>query len=294
MAGRFGSVVTAMVTPFAGDGSLDVDGAQRLASWLLENGSEALVVAGTTGEGPTLTGDERERLFRAVVEAASGKGKVICNTGTYDTAHSIEITRTATEAGAHGVLVVTPYYNRPPQRGLIAHFTAVARSTELPVVLYNIPSRTSCLIETDTVLRLAEVENIVGVKDATSDYASVTRLVRESPSGFQVYSGDDSTTFSYVCLGAVGVVAVASHLAGERMRDMIELATAGDVAAARKIHQDLVPLYRGLSVTTNPIPVKAALDIAGRPVGDPRLPLVPATAEERAAIEQGMRDAGVL
>jgi 4-hydroxy-tetrahydrodipicolinate synthase len=295
MSGRFGSVITAMVTPFKDDFSLDLDGAQALAEYLLDHGSDALVVAGTTGEGPTLSHREKEDLFRAVVEAARGRGKVICNTGTYDTADSIELTTLAEKLGSDGVLVVTPYYNRPPQRGLIAHFTAVARSTHLPVILYNIPSRTACLIETDTLLRLAaDVPNIVGVKDATSDFQAAVRIVKESPPDFDLYSGDDASTFSYVCLGGAGVVAVSSHLAGERMREMIERVQSGDVGTARKINEDLVPLYKGTLVTTNPIPVKAALEMLGRPAGPPRLPLVPATSEERTKIEQAMKDAGVI
>jgi 4-hydroxy-tetrahydrodipicolinate synthase len=294
MAGRFGSVITAMVTPFRDDYSLDLEGAQDLARYLLESGSDGLVVAGTTGEGPTLSHDEKDRLFHAVIEAAEGLGTVICNTGTYNTEESIGLTRMAEEAGADAVLVVTPYYNRPPQRGLVAHFTKVADCTELPLMLYNIPSRTCCVIEPDTLLRLAEVENIVAVKDATSDFQAATRIVRESPPDFEVYSGDDASTFSYVCLGGVGVVAVASHLAGERMREMIELADGGDVPAARKIHEDLGPLFKAMGVTTNPIPVKAALEIAGRPAGPPRLPLVPATLEERQAIERAMSEVGVL
>jgi 4-hydroxy-tetrahydrodipicolinate synthase len=294
MAGRFGSVITAMVTPFRDDYTLDLDGAQALAADLLDSGSDALVVAGTTGEAPTLSHREKEDLFRAVVATTEGRGKVICNTGTYNTEESVELTGLAQDCGADAVLVVTPYYNRPPQRGLVAHFTTVADSTDLPVLLYNIPSRTACVIEGDTMLRLAEVENIVGVKDATSDFQTIARIITESPPDFEVYSGDDAATFSYVCLGAVGVVAVASHLAGDRMKDMIELAQAGNVSAARKIHQDLLPLFKGLAVTTNPIPVKAALEIVGRPAGPTRLPLVPASPEEREAIERAMRDAGVI
>ena len=295
MAGRFGAVITAMVTPFKEDFSLDLEGAQSLAQHLLDHGSDGLVVAGTTGEGPTLSHREKEDLFRAVVQVARGRGKVICNTGTYNTEESIDLTKLAKKAGADAALVVTPYYNRPPQRGLIAHFTTVARSTDLPVILYNIPSRTACVIETDTLLRLASgVPNIVGVKDATSDFQAAVRIVKESPPGFDLYSGDDASTFAYVCLGGVGVVAVSSHLAGERMKEMIERIQSGDVATARKVNEDLTPLYRGMSVTTNPIPVKAALDITGRPAGPPRLPLVPATAEERTKIEQSLRDAGVI
>jgi 4-hydroxy-tetrahydrodipicolinate synthase len=294
MAGRFGSVITAMVTPFRDDYSLDLVGAQALTRALLDSGSDGLVVAGTTGESPTLTHDEKRELFRAVVEAAQGQGSVICNTGTYNTEESVELTRLAEESGADAVLTVTPYYNRPPQRGLMAHFTKIARSTELPVILYNIPSRTSCVIEGDTLLRLAEVRNIVGVKDATGDFATISRIVAEAPSGFEVYSGDDAQTFAICCLGGVGVVAVASHLAGDRMKQMIDLIDGGDVPAARKIHHDLVPLFKAMGVTTNPIPVKAALEIAGRPAGPPRLPLVPATPEERLRIEEAMRAVGVL
>ena len=295
MSGRFGSVITAMVTPFRDDFSLNLDGGQSLAEHLLDHGSDALVVAGTTGEGPALSHHEKEELFRAVVEVAKGRGKVICNTGTYNTDESIELTALAEKAGADGVLVVTPYYNRPPQRGLIAHFTGVAGATGLPVILYNIPSRTACLIEADTLLRLArEVGNIVAVKDATADLNTAARIIRDAPDGFEVLSGNDGDTFALVCLGAAGVIAVASHLAGEHMREMVELIAAGDHAAARKINDRLLPLYKGLFVTSNPIPLKAALDMIGQPVGPPRLPLVPATEAEREQIRRSMVDAGIV
>jgi 4-hydroxy-tetrahydrodipicolinate synthase len=294
MAGRFGSVMTAMVTPFRDDDSLDLDGAQSLAVWLLENGSDGLVVAGSTGEASTLTHQEKKDLFRAVVDAARGKGRVICGTGTYDTAETVTLTQDAEEAGADAALVVTPYYNRPPQRGLIAHFTKVADSTELPIILYNIPSRTACLIEAETLLRLAEVDNIVAVKDSTGDFQTASRIIKESPPDFDLYSGDDWATFPLCCMGAAGIVSVASHLVGDRIHEMIELIETGDVPSARKIHDDLMPLFKGLFVTSNPIPVKVALEIAGRPVGAPRLPLVPATPEERGKVEQAMRDAGVI
>jgi 4-hydroxy-tetrahydrodipicolinate synthase len=294
MAGRFGSVITAMATPFRDDYALDLDGAQSLAAWLLENGSDGLVVGGSTGEAPTLTHAEKRDLFRAVVDAARGKGKVICGTGTYDTAETIQLTRDAEEAGADAALVVTPYYNRPPQRGLVAHFTKVADATALPIILYNIPSRTACLIETETLLRLAEVENIVAVKDSTGDFQTASRIIKESPPDFDLYSGDDWATFPLCCMGAAGIVSVAAHLVGDRIREMIELIETGDVPSARKIHDDLMPLFRGLFVTSNPIPLKVALEIAGRPVGPPRLPLVPATGEERSKVEQAMRDSGVI
>jgi len=294
MAGRFGAVVTAMVTPFREDHSLDLDGAGELARHLLDNGSDAVVVAGSTGEAPTLTHEEKAELFRVVVGAAEGRGKVICGTGTYSTAETVALSRAAQEAGADGLLVVAPYYNKPPQRGLIAHFERVAEATDLPIIAYNIPGRTGIRIEHDTLLRLAEVPNIVAVKDSTGDFQGVSRLMEEAPPDFEVYSGDDWATFGYVCLGAVGVVSVASHLVGERIRQMIDLIEGGDHPAARKIHRELSPLFNALFITSNPIPVKTALELVGRPAGPPRLPLVPATPEERQRIERALVDAGLL
>ncbi len=294
MAARFGSVITAMATPFTQELALDLDRAQELATWLFDHGSDALVIAGSTGEASTLSDAEKRDLWRATVEAAGGRGPVIAGTGTYDTAHSIELTRAAEEAGVDAVLVVTPYYNRPPQRGLIAHFTAVAGATALPVIVYNIPSRTACLVEADTLLRLArDVPNIVAVKDATADFATATRILAEAPDGFELYSGDDWATFSFCCLGGVGVISVASHLAGDEIGRMVRLVGEGDVAGARVIHERLMPLFKGLFVASNPIPLKAAMEMAGWPVGPPRLPLVPATEDERARIRQAMADAGI-
>jgi len=294
MAGRFGSVVTAMVTPFRGDHAVDLDRAQELASSLVGSGSDAIVVAGSTGESPTLTHKEKAELFRAVGEAIRGRAKLICGTGTYSTAESLELTQAAEDAGADGLLVVTPYYNKPPQRGLVAHFERIAEATELPMILYNIPGRTATRIEHETLLQLAQRRNIVAVKDSTGDFQSITKLVAEGPDGFEVYSGDDWATFGYLCLGAVGVVSVASHLVGPQIRQMIELIETGDVPAARKIHESLSPLFNALFVTSNPIPLKAALEMVGRPCGDPRLPLVPATAEEKARVRRALEDAGLL
>ena len=295
MAGRFGSLITAMVTPFREEGhALDVDGAQRLASHLLDTGSDAIVVAGSTGESPTLTYKEKAELFRAVGEVTEGRGKLICGTGTYSTAETLELTQAAEDAGADGLLVVTPYYNKPPQRGLIAHFERVADATELPIIVYNIPGRTATRIEHETLLQLAERPNIVAVKDSTGDFQGVSRLMAEAPPDFEVYSGDDWATFGYVCLGAVGIVSVASHLVGPQIRQMIELIQTGDVPAARKIHEDLSPLFNALFITSNPIPLKAALEMIGLPAGVPRLPLVPATAEERTRVRKALEDAGLL
>ena len=295
MAGRFGSLITAMVTPFREEGhALDVDGAQRLASHLLDTGSDAIVVAGSTGESPTLSYKEKAELFRAVGEVTTGRGKLICGTGTYSTAETLELTQAAEDAGADGLLVVTPYYNKPPQRGLIAHFERVADATELPIIVYNIPGRTATRIEHETLLQLAERPNIVAVKDSTGDFQGVSRLMAEAPPDFEVYSGDDWATFGYVCLGAVGLVSVASHLVGPQIRQMIELIQTGDVPAARKIHEDLSPLFNALFITSNPIPLKAALEMIGLPAGVPRLPLVPATAEERTRVRKALEDAGLL
>jgi 4-hydroxy-tetrahydrodipicolinate synthase len=294
MAGRFGSLVTAMVTPFREDHTVDLDGAQALASWLVEHGTDAVVVAGSTGESPTLTHKEKSELFRVVGEAIRGRGQLICGTGTYSTAETLELTQAAEDAGADGVLVVTPYYNKPPQRGLIAHFQHVADATDLPVIAYNIPGRTATRIEHDTLLELATHPNIVAVKDSTGDFQGISRLIAEAPEGFEVYSGDDWATFGYVCLGAVGVVSVASHLVGPQLRQMIDLIETGDVAAARKIHESLSPLFNALFVTSNPIPLKAALEMVGRSAGEPRLPLVPATQEECARVRKALEDAGLL
>jgi 4-hydroxy-tetrahydrodipicolinate synthase len=295
MAGRFGSLITAMVTPFREEGhALDVDGAQRLASHLLDTGSDAIVVAGSTGESPTLSYKEKAELFRAVGEVTKGRGKLICGTGTYSTAETLELTQAAEDAGADGLLVVTPYYNKPPQRGLIAHFERVADATELPIIVYNIPGRTATRIEHETLLQLAERPNIVAVKDSTGDFQGVSRLMAEAPPDFEVYSGDDWATFGYVCLGAVGLVSVASHLVGPQIRQMIELIQTGDVPAARKIHEDLSPLFNALFITSNPIPLKAALEMIGLPAGVPRLPLVPATTEERTRVRKALEDAGLL
>ena len=294
MAGRFGAVVTAMVTPFHEDHSLDLDGAQELAAYLLENGSDALVVAGSTGESPTLTHKEKIELFRAVIEVARGRGKVVCGTGTYSTAETVGLSREAEDVGADGLLLVTPYYNKPPQRGLLEHFTLVAGAVSVPIVAYNIPGRTGIRIEHDTLLSMSEISNIVGVKDSTGDFQAISRLISEAPADFEVYSGDDWATFGYVCLGAVGVISVAAHLVGGRIRQMIDLIASGDIPAARKIHEELTPLFNALFITSNPIPVKTALGLVGRPAGPPRLPLVPATAEERARIEKALGDARLL
>jgi 4-hydroxy-tetrahydrodipicolinate synthase len=229
-----------------------------------------------------------------VAGSVKGRAKVIAGTGTYDTAHSIHLTQEAEKAGADAILLVAPYYNKPPQRGLIEHFTKVAGTTSLPVTVYNIPGRTGIRIEHDTLLRLAEVENIVAVKDSTGDFEGLSKFLRVAPDGFEVYCGDDWATFGFACLGAVGIISVASNLGGERIGQMLDLIESGDIPGARKIHYDLLPLFHGLFITSNPIPVKAAMSLIGQPVGPPRLPLVPATEDEVAKVRAVLKESGVL
>jgi 4-hydroxy-tetrahydrodipicolinate synthase len=291
---RFGRVVTAMVTPFSDDLSLDVDRAQELAGWLVDHGSDGLVVTGSTGESATLTDDEKVTMWRAVAEAVGERATVIAGTGTYDTAHSTHLSEEAEKAGADGLLIVTPYYNKPPQRGLVEHFTRVAQSTGLPNIVYNIPGRTGTRIAHETLLRLGEVDNIVAVKDSTGDFEALARLIAEAPDGFEVYTGDDWAAFGSVCLGASGVISVAAHVAGERMGQMIALIEGGDLASARKINSELLPVFDAMFITSNPIPLKKAMELIGQPVGRPRLPLLEANEDETSRIEIALKESRVL
>jgi 4-hydroxy-tetrahydrodipicolinate synthase len=292
--GQFGGLITAMVTPFDSDGRVELGAAQKIAAWLLDNGSEGLVVTGTTGEGPTLTDQEKADLWRAVVEAVGDRGSVIAGSGTNDTAHSIHLTQQAEKAGCDAALVVTPYYNRPPQSGLLAHFQAVARATALPIVLYDIPVRTGRKIDHATLLTLAETPNIVGVKDAAGDVQGAARLVAQAPEGFEVYCGNDADTLPWLSVGAVGVISVASHIAGPKMAEMIAAYWAGDPERARRLNAELIGVYDVMNVTANPIPVKAAMELAGHPAGPPRLPLPEATSDEVARIREALRSAGLV
>ena len=295
MRGRFGDLITAMVTPFDGKGKINLKEAARLASHLADHGSDGFVLAGSTGEGPTVTDEEKTQLIEAVKEAVGDRATIIANTGTYDTAHSIHLTHLAEKAGADAVLVVTPYYNRPPQNGLLAHFRAVAESTKLPLILYDIPARSARKIEHETLVELSQVENIVAVKDACGDVQGAARLVADSAEGFEVYSGNDGDTLPWLSVGAVGVIAVASHVVGPQMAEMISLFKSGDAEAARKIHLDLMDVFDMLgALTTNPIPVKAALVEMGFDVGEPRLPLVPATPDQLKVIRENLKKAGAL
>lgn len=285
-APRFGAVVTAMVTPFDAEGALDVDGAVALARWLVEHGSDGLVVAGTTGEGVVLSDAERRTLWEAVARAVTVP--VVAGSGTNDTRHSIELTKAATEAGVDGVLLVTPYYNRPSQRGLLEHFRATASATRLPVLLYDIPVRTGRRIAADTMARLhAEVGNIVGVKDAAGDVAGTARLLAATPDSFEVYCGEDALTLPMLAIGAVGVVSVASHWAGREMGAMLAAWGAGDVAGARAANVALLEsfAFESTEAYPNPLPTKAVLRALGLSVGQCRPPMgaAPPELDEEAA-----------
>ncbi len=290
---ELGRVITAMATPFRADGSLDVDGAQRLARHLVDHGSDGLVIAGTTGEAPTLTHEEKRDLWSAVAEAVSGRAPVIAGTGTYSSAESIELSHTAEQAGATALLVVTPYYSKPPQSGIAAHFKAIAAETTLPIVLYDIPGRTARKIEHATLLELAAVPNIVGVKDAAADLAGTAKLASEAP-GFKIWSGDDALTLPMLAVGAIGVVSVASHVVGHRLAEMIAAHDKGDAEGAAQINRELGPLFEALFITSNPIPLKAALQMLGLPAGPVRLPLVDATDAERVRVSSALAGLGLI
>lgn len=296
---RFGEVITAMVTPFASDGTLDTKAARRLAAHLLDHGSEGLVVCGTTGESPTLSRAEKLELFESVVSEVSDRATVIAGTGTYDTAESIELTRAASALGVDACLIVTPYYSRPPQDGLVAHFRAIADASPVPLILYDIPGRTGRRIERDTLVALAAHERIVAVKDAVGnagETARVRKALDDAGHGdFEIYSGDDPLLLPHLAAGAVGLVSVSAHLVGDRIKGVFEAWNAGDVAAARAGYLDLLPLFSVMmGITSSPIPVKAALGMLGIEVGEPRLPLVPPTDDVSSGIRDALEAAGLL
>jgi len=282
---RFGRVVTAMVTPFNSDGSLNLDGARRLAKWLQDNGNDGLVVAGTTGESPVLTDDERLSLFAAVAEAVTIP--VIAGTGTNDTAHSVHMTKEATKLGVAGILAVTPYYNRPPQSGIEGHMRAMAAATNLPVVVYDIPVRTGRKIATSLILKLAnEVSNIVALKDAAGNPAESAVLMAQAPAGFELYSGDDGLTLPFMAIGGSGVIGVATHWTGQDHQEMFALWEKGDVDGARRVNARMLEsfAFETGDDNPNPLPSKVMMNVLGLQVGEARLPMGPPPAglEERA------------
>jgi 4-hydroxy-tetrahydrodipicolinate synthase len=289
---RLGTLLTAMVTPFAPDGSLDISAAARLANHLVDSGCDGLVISGTTGESPTTTDAEKLELLRAVLEAVGDRARIIAGVGTYDTAHSIQLAKACAAEGAHGLLVVTPYYSKPPQAGLLAHFTAVADATPLPVLLYDIPPRSVIPIESDTLRALAAHPNIVGVKDAKGDLHAGAQLMAET--GLVYYSGDDALNLPWLAMGATGFISVISHVAASQLRDLLSAFASGDVTTARKINVALSPLSNAMSRLGGVTMAKAGLRLQGIEVGDPRLPQVAATAEQIEALTADMRAASVL
>ncbi|MED5101908.1 4-hydroxy-tetrahydrodipicolinate synthase [Niallia circulans] len=279
--GLFGRVSTAMITPFDAKGHIDFPKTTQLINHLLENGTDSLVVAGTTGESPTLSKQEKIALFKHVVKVVEKRVPIIAGTGSYNTYESIELTKQAELAGVDAVMVVGPYYNKPNQEGLYQHIKAVAESTKLPVMIYNIPGRSVVNIEPETIIRLSEIDNIVAVKEASGNLNNITKIIASTPADFNVYSGDDSLTLPILSVGGTGVISVASHIIGKEMKKMVTSFLDGKVEEASKMHQQLLPLMLVLFKAPNPVPVKTALQLKGFDVGSVRLPLVPLTEEER-------------
>ena len=271
--GEIGRLLTAMVTPFNNRGEVDYEQAKRLAQALIESGSDGVIVAGTTGESPTLSKDEQKRLFSEIKDALKGKGSVIAGTGSNNTAEAVEYTEDAQEAGADGCLLVVPYYNKPTQEGLYQHFKSIADSTDLPCILYNVPSRTITNLSAETAVRLSTTKNIVGVKEASADFDQIAKIIEETDGEFHVWSGNDADTFLLLCLGGYGVISVASHIVGRQIKGMMQMFLDGSVEGAAAEHRRMLPIFKGLFVVANPIPVKYAVNQAGFNVGKPRLPL---------------------
>ncbi|MBE3591083.1 MAG: 4-hydroxy-tetrahydrodipicolinate synthase [Firmicutes bacterium] len=290
---NYGTVIPALVTPFTADGEVDAARAGELARRLVDGGADGVLVGGTTAESPTLTEDERLRVLAAVLEAVGDRVFVWAGTGTNDTAASIALTRRAQAAGAHGVMLVTPYYNKPPQEGLYRHFRAVAESTDLPVMIYNVPGRTSQNVAPETLARLAEVPNVVAVKEASGQLDQVSAIRRLAPH-LLVYSGDDSLTLPILAVGGVGVVSVAAHIVPGELARMVRAFAAGDVRTAEAIHRRLFPLCKALFVTTNPIPVKLALRLTGFDAGGCRPPLCDPSPAEAEAVRTALAELGLL
>ena len=286
-----GNVLTAIVTPFHDDGSVDFDSFQRLARHLVENGSDGVVVSGTTGESPNLTDDERFDLFRAAIEAVGNDATVVAGTGTYSTAHSVHLTEQAHELGVDAFLVVTPYYNKPPQRGIVAHFDEIARVSDKPIVVYNIPARVVINIEPETISRLAEIPTVRAVKQANDDLAQAKHIV---DTGLDLYAGDDNLIQPFLELGGIGGICVHTHVVGPQVAAQVKAFRSGDPERAREIDRELDPAYELLRVQSNPIPIKAALNLLGHAVGGHRLPVPPPTDDEIAAVRGCLERLGLL
>jgi len=290
----FGELITAMVTPYDSCGEVDYGKAAELALHLSGNGSDGLVISGTTGESPALSRDEKIQLFKSVVAAVKGKVKILAGTGGNYTHQSIELTKLAGECGVDGIMLVVPYYNKPSQDALLHHFSTIAGAVELPVMLYNVPGRTGVNMTAETTLRLAEIDNIAAVKEASGSLDQVSQICAKAPPGFAVYSGDDSLTLPIMAVGGVGVVSVASHVAGREIKNMITAYAQGNVATARNIHLRLLPLYNAMFITSNPVPVKSAMNLLGHELGSVRGPLIALNEKEKDIITRVMTELGFL
>jgi len=288
-----GELLTAMVTPFADDGTVNHESARRMARHLADTGSDGIVVCGTTGEGPTVNDREKLELLETVVSEVGAGTSVVANTGSYDTHHSVALTRSALATGVDGFLVVTPYYNKPPVDGIVAHYEAIAEAAEgRPVIVYNIPQRVVLNLEPDLLARLSQIDNVIAVKQATADLDQARSILDHG--GLELYAGNDDLLAPFLRLGGAGGICVASHIAGRRMREMVTAARGGDLDRTDAIDRDLQPLYDALSITTNPIPLKAALNLLGHDVGGLRLPLVEADAAQTATLQAALEQAGIL
>ncbi len=289
---KFGRVLTAMVTPFTANYAVDYEQAKVLARYLVDNGSDGLVVAGTTGESPTLSFEEKLQMYSVVKAAVGDRATIIAGTGSNDTAGTIKLTKAAEQSGVDGVMLIVPYYNKPSQEGMYRHFAAVAENTTLPIMLYNVPGRTAVNLLPATVVKLAQIPNIVALKEAAGSTDQATELKRLLPDDFMVYSGDDSMTLPLMALGCEGIVSVVSHVVGREVQAMVQAYLRGDVQAAAKIHADLYPIFKGMFMTSNPVPVKTALNLLGMDVGPVRLPLIEASEKETMEIQKLLQHVG--
>lgn len=286
---NFGQVLTAMVTPFDANGEMDLHATKSLVNHLIANGTDALVVAGTTGESPTLSTEEKLELFKHVVQVVDGRIPVIAGTGSNHTRGSIELTKQAETIGVDGIMLVTPYYNKPSQEGMYQHFKAIAKETTLPVMLYNIPGRSAVNMDVNTIIELSKIDNITSVKEASGDLSRMTEIIHQTADDFMLYSGDDGITLPVLAIGGNGVVSVASHIIGNEMQQMVQYFLNGNVHDASHMHRDLLPLMQALFSAPSPSPVKAALNLAGIPVGSVRLPLVPLSTEEMNQLQNKLQ-----
>ncbi|MCY8505615.1 4-hydroxy-tetrahydrodipicolinate synthase [Bacillus atrophaeus] len=287
---NFGNIATAMITPFDNKGNVDFQKLSTLIDYLLKNGTDSLVVAGTTGESPTLSTEEKIALFEYTVKEVNGRVPVIAGTGSNNTKDSIKLTKKAEETGVDAIMLVAPYYNKPSQEGMYEHFKAIAEETSLPVMLYNVPGRTVASISSETTIRLAEIPNVVAIKEASGDLDAITKIVAETPEDFFVYSGDDGLTLPVLSVGGRGIVSVASHIIGSDMQQMIKNYTNGQTANAALIHQKLLPIMKELFKAPNPAPVKTALQLKGLDVGSVRLPLIPLNEDERLSLSSAISE----